>query len=80
MLQKIRILKEHIIEKSKEAGSKRINCIVQKIKENVDNESKIWKLKRKLENKFKTPNSIRSIEEIKLEKQIRYTRGISQCR
>ena len=54
--------------KIRKSWKKRINCTAQKIKENVDNESKIWELKRKLENKFKTPNSIRSIEEIKLEK------------
>ena len=45
-----------------------MNCIAQEIRENVDNEGKIWKLKRKLENKVKTPNSITNTEGTKLEK------------
>ena len=61
-------MKEHIIEKYKEGRSKIMNCIAQEIRENVDNEGKIWKLKRKLENKVKTPNSITNTEGTKLEK------------
>ena len=38
-------MKGHIIEKKyKEGRSKRINYIAQKIRENVENGGKIWKL------------------------------------
>ena len=45
ILERIRILKEHIIEKYKEGKSKTINLIAQEIRENVDNGGKIWKLR-----------------------------------
>ena len=44
-------MKEHITEKYKESRSKRIHCIAQEIRENVENGGKIWELKRKLEIK-----------------------------
>ena len=49
ILQRIKILKEQITEKYKEGRSKRINCIAQEIRENVDNGGKTWELKRDLE-------------------------------
>ena len=51
ILQRIKILKEQITEKYKEGRSKRINCIAQEIRENVDNGGKMWELKRDLEKK-----------------------------
>ena len=51
ILQRIKILKEQITEKYKEGRSKRINCIAQEIRENVDNGGKTWELKRDLEKK-----------------------------
>ena len=45
---------------------KRINHIAQEIRENVDNGSKIWELKRKLEKKVQTPYFITNTKGIKL--------------
>ena len=67
ILERIKILKEHITEKYKEGRSKRINRIAQEIKENVNNGGKIWELKRRLEKKVQTPYSITNTERIKLE-------------
>ena len=75
ILQRIKILNEHITEKYKEDRSKRINRTAQEIK-NVGNASKIWKLKRKIEKKVQTSYSITNTEGIKLENRFRYTRGI----
>ena len=48
ILERIKTLKEHIIEKYKEVRSKRINRIAQEIRGNVENGGKIWEdLKRK---------------------------------
>ena len=67
ILERIETLKEHITEKYKEGRSKRINRIAQEIGENVDNGSKIWEVKRRLEKKVRTPYSITNAEGIKLE-------------
>ena len=63
-------MKEHITEKYKEVRSKRINCIVQEIRENVDNGGKIWEVKRRLEKKIQTPYSITNAEGIKLQNRL----------
>ena len=67
ILERIKILTEHITEKFKESRSKRINRITQERRENVDNGGKIWGLKRKLEKKVQAPCSTTNTEEIKLE-------------
>ena len=67
ILEKIKILKEHITEKYKEDRSERINRISQQIRENVNNGGKIWEVKRRLEKKVKTPYSITNTEGIKLD-------------
>ena len=67
ILERIKILTEHITEKFKEGRSKRINRIAQERRENVDSGGKIWGLKRKLEKKVQTPCSTTNTEEIKLE-------------
>ena len=67
ILERIKTLKEHITDKYKEGGSKRINRIVQEIRGNVDNGGKICEFKRTLEKKFQTPYSITNTEGIKLE-------------
>ena len=63
-------MKEHITEKYKEGRSKRINCIAQEIRENVDNGGKIWEVKRRLEKKVKAPYSITNTKRIKLENRL----------
>ena len=67
ILERIKILKEHITEKYKEGRSKRINHIAQQIRENVNNGGKIWEVKRRLEKKVQTPYSITNTEGIKLD-------------
>ena len=67
ILERIKTLKEHITDKYKEGGSKRINRIVQERRGNVDNGGKICELKRTLEKKVQTPYSITNTEGIKLE-------------
>ena len=51
ILERIKTLTEHITETYKEGRSKRINRIAQEIRKNVDNGSKIWEPKRRLEKK-----------------------------
>ena len=63
-------MKEHITEKYKEGRSKRINCIAQEIRENVDNGGKIWEVKRRLEKKVQTPYSILNAEWIILQNRL----------
>ena len=70
ILERIKTLKEHITEKYKEGRSKRINCIAQEIRENVDNGGKIWEVKRRLEKKVQTPYSITNAEGIKLQNRL----------
>ena len=41
ILERIKTLKEHITEKYKEGGSKRVHCMAQEIRENVDNGGRI---------------------------------------
>ena len=70
ILERIKTLKEHITEKYKEAGSKRINRIAQEIRENVDNGGKIWEVKKRLEKKVQTPYPIANAEGIKLQNRL----------
>ena len=67
ILERIKILKEHITEKYKKGRSKRINRIAQQIQENVNNGGKIWEVKRRLEKKVQTPYSITNTKGIKLD-------------
>ena len=48
ILERMKILKEHIAEKYKQGRSKRINLIAQEITENFFNGGKIWELERRL--------------------------------
>ena len=66
ILERIKILKEHFIEKYKKDRCKNINCIAQEVRENVDNGGKAWKLKRRLGKKGQTPYSIINTKGIKL--------------
>ena len=66
ILDRIKILKEHFIEKYKKDRCKKIDCIAQEVRENVDNGGKAWKLKRRLGKKGQTPYSIINTKGIKL--------------
>ena len=52
-------MKEHITDQMKENRSKRIIKVAQQIKSNVDNEEKIWEIKRKVQRKNQTPHTIK---------------------
>ena len=70
ILERIKTLTEHITETYKEGRSKRINRIAQEIRENVENGSKIWEPKRKLEKKVQASYSITNTEGIKSENRL----------
>ena len=70
ILERIKTLTEHITETYKEGRSKRINRIAQEIRENVENGSKIWEPKRRLEKKVQAPYSITNTEGIKSENRL----------
>ena len=70
ILERIKTLTEHITETYKEGRSKRINRIAQEIRENVENGSKMWEPKRRLEKKVQAPYSITNTEGIKSENRL----------
>ena len=70
ILERRKTLTEHITETYKEGRSKRINRIAQEIRENVDNGSKIWEPKRRLEKKVQAPYSITNTEGSKSENRL----------
>ena len=45
IIEKIKLIKEHITDKTKEKRSRRIIKVAQQIKSNVDYRGKIWKVK-----------------------------------
>ena len=67
LLQRAKILKEHIIEKLKERRAAKISKVAESIKNNVDNGDKIWKVKRKLKKKEQNPHQILNSHGQKLE-------------
>ena len=50
---RIRIIREHIIDKKKESRSNKIKKIAEDIRENVNNRGKIWEVKRRITQKKK---------------------------
>ena len=59
MIEIIKFIKEHITNKMKENRSRRIIKVAQQIKSNVENEGKIWEVKRKIQRKNQTPDTIK---------------------
>ena len=59
MIERIKFIKEHITNKMKENRSRRIIKVAQQIKSNVENERKIWEVKRKIQRKNQTPDTIK---------------------
>ena len=59
MIERIKFSKEHITNKMKENRSRRIIKVTQQIKSNVDNGGKIWEVKRKIQRKKQTPDTIK---------------------
>ena len=67
LLQRVKILKEHIIDKLKESRAAKIWKVAELIKNNVDNGGKIWEVKRKLKKKEQNPHQILNSQGQKLE-------------
>ena len=58
IIERIKLIKEHITHKMKENRRKRITKVAQQIKSNVDNGGNIWEIKQKVQRKNQTPHSI----------------------
>ena len=67
LLQRVKILKEHIIDKLKESRAAKISKVAESIKNNVDNGGKIWEVKRKLIKNEQNPHQILNSQGQKLE-------------
>ena len=59
IIERIKLIKEHITDKMKENRSRRIIKVAQQIKSNVDNGGKIWEVNRKFQRKNQTPHAIK---------------------
>ena len=59
IIERIKLIKQHMTDKMKGNRSRRIIKAAQQIKSNVDNEGKIWKVKRKVQSKNQTPHTIK---------------------
>ena len=59
IIERIKLIKEHITDKMKENRSRRIIKVAQHIKSNVDNGVKIWEIKQKVQRKNQTPHTIK---------------------
>ena len=59
IIQRIKLIKEHITDKMKENRSRRIIRVAKQIKSNANNAGKIWKIKRKVQRKNQTPHTIK---------------------
>ena len=51
IVERIKMVKEHIIDKQKESRGNKIRKIADNIKRNVNNGSKIWEVKRRVTGK-----------------------------
>ena len=59
IIERIKLIKEHIADQMKENRNKRIIKVAQQIKSNVNNGGKIWEIKRKVQRKNQTPHTIK---------------------
>ena len=55
LLKRVKVLKEHIIDKRKESRAAKISKAAESAKNNVENGSKIWEVKRKIKKKEENP-------------------------
>ena len=67
IIERIKLIKEHITDKMKENRSRRIIKVAQQIKSNVDNGGKIWEVKRKVQRKNQTPHTIKDEKSNRME-------------
>ena len=66
-IERIKLIKEHIIDKIKENRSKSIIKVAQQIKSNVDNVGKIREIKRKVQRKNQAPHTVKDEENNRIE-------------
>ena len=52
IIQRIKLIEEHITDKMKENRSRRIIKVAQQLKSNADNGEKMWEVKRKSSEKI----------------------------
>ena len=67
IIERIKLIKEHITDKMKENRSRRIIKVAQQIKSNVDNGGKIWEVKRKVQRKNQTPHTFKDEKSNRME-------------
>ena len=67
IIERIKLIKEHITDKMKENRSRRIIKVAQQIKSNVDNGGKIWEVKRKVQRKNQTPHTTKDEKNNRIE-------------
>ena len=53
MKDRIRIIKEHVVDRNKEIRGIKVKKIAEQIISNIDNVAKIWEVKRRMEQKTK---------------------------
>ena len=56
LLKRVKVLKEHIIDKLKEIRAAKISKAAESSKNNVENGGKIWEVKRKIKKKEENPH------------------------
>ena len=76
--QRVKILKELIIDNLKESRAAKILKVAELIKNNVDNEGKIWKVKRKLKKKEQNPHHILNSQSQKLQNRDEILKGYAR--
>ena len=76
--QRVKILKELIIDNLKESRAANILKVAELIKNNVDNEGKIWKVKRKLKKKEQNPHHILNSQSQKLQNRDEILKGYAR--
>ena len=62
IVERIKMVKEHIIDKQKGGRGNKIRKIAGNIKRNVNNESKIWEVKRRVTRKNTIKRQIKNSE------------------
>ena len=67
IIERIKLIKEHITDKMKENRSRRIIKVAQQIKSNVDNGGKIWEMKQKFQRQNQTPHTIKDEKNNRIE-------------
>ena len=78
IIERTKLIKEHIADKMKENRARRIIKVAQQIKSNVDNGGKIWDIKRKVQRKNQTAHTIKDEKKQQNRMSIPDFRGIQE--